>query len=232
MQVRLVLMSPLYIIRNVIENELVLSNPDYRATVLGSLNVIMDEMSKNFSKSSLCHTAACPRLPSAILLAVGGWSGVSPTNIIEAFDPRNDLWTRVPYPHDSPRAYHGAVLLEGSLYCVGGFDGIERFSAVHRLDLRTNTWHELSPMHTSRCFVSVTVMDGCIYAMGGYDGHTRLTTAERYDPRSNQWTLIAPMHERRSDASCATLHGRVGEITQIIQALLPRNIKWMFKPCF
>lgn len=212
MQVRLALMRPQYIIHNVIKNKLVLSNPEYRATVFGTFK---DQMCMNSSKSLLCQHVVRPRLPSSILFAVGGWTG-SHTNIIEAFDPRNDLWMRVAYPEDTPRANHGTVLLEESVYCVGGSDGVEVLSSVRRLALRTHTWHEVSPMHSRRCSVSVTVMDGCIYAMGGYDGHSILKTAERYDPRTNQWTLIAPMLEQRSDASCATLHSRVGEVNQII----------------
>ncbi|XP_017273103.2 kelch-like protein 10 [Kryptolebias marmoratus] len=207
--VRLALISPKYIIKNVIENEFVKSSPEYRATVLETLNLIVDHMSKNFSKSLLCHSFARPRLPSSILLAVGGWTDGSPTNIIEAYDPRTDLWIRMDYPEHIRRAYHGAVFLNKSVYCVGGFDSVERFSTVHRFDLATHTWHEVSPMHSSRCFVSVTVMDEYIYAMGGYNGHSRLETAERYEPRSNQWTLIASMHEQRSDASSATLQNRV-----------------------
>ena len=33
-----------------------------------------------------------PRLPFEVLLAIGGWSGGSPTNAIEAYDPRAEEW--------------------------------------------------------------------------------------------------------------------------------------------
>uniref|UniRef100_A0AAZ1XHW6 Uncharacterized protein n=1 Tax=Oreochromis aureus TaxID=47969 RepID=A0AAZ1XHW6_OREAU len=77
-------------------------------------------------------------------------------------------------------------------------------------DLTTHTWQELAPMHSYRCYVSVTAMDGYIYAMGGFDGYSRLNSVERYQPSTNQWTLIASMHQQRSDASCTTLHHKVG----------------------
>lgn len=215
MQVRVAWMSPKYIINNVIENKFVKSSPEYQTTILKMLKLVVDHMFKSFSKSLLCHSSARPRLPSVILLAVGGWTDGSSTNLIEAYNPRTDLWVRVAYPEPTPRAYHGVVFLNKSLYCVGGYDSIQQFSTVHKFDLTTHTWHEVSPMNSSRCFVSVTVMDGYIYAMGGFDGHIRLESAERYDPRRNQWTLIAPMHEQRSDASSAALH-KVGDISQII----------------
>jgi len=210
MQVRLALMSPDYKIDNLFDNEVVKSNQECRMIVLKILEPFLDHMTRSYYKSITCQPLAPPRLPPALLLAVGGWSNGSPTNFIEAYDVRIDCWVNIAYTEQTPRAYHGAVFLDGSVYCVGGFDGVKQFSSVHRLELGTHTWQEVSPMHSSRCFVSVTVMDGYIYALGGYNGHERLQTAERYEPRSNQWTLIASMHEQRSDASCTTLHGRVG----------------------
>ncbi|KAM4562511.1 kelch-like protein 10 [Odontesthes bonariensis] len=207
--VRLALMSPDYITDNVVDNEVVKSNQECRMIVLKILEPFLDHMTSSYHKSTACRPLVPPRLPPALLLAIGGWSNGSPTNFIEAYDVRIDSWVNVAHTEQTPRAYHGAVFLDGSVYCVGGFDGVKQFSSVHRLELGTHTWQEVSPMHSSRCFVSVTVLDGYIYALGGYNGHERLQTAERYEPRSNQWTLIAPMHEHRSDASCTTLHGRV-----------------------
>ncbi|KAM9751957.1 kelch-like protein 10 [Menidia menidia] len=201
--VRLTLMSPEYIIDNLAEEEIVKSSQECRLIILKTLDPLLEHMP--FTSKPLVP----PRLPPNLLLALGGWSNGGPTNLIEAYDARIDRWVNVDYKEKFPRAYHGTVFLNGSVYCVGGFDGVKQFSSVHRLELTTHTWQEVSPMHSSRCFVSITVMDGYIYALGGYNGHERLETAERYDPRSNQWTLIASMHEQRSDASCTNLHGRV-----------------------
>uniref|UniRef100_A0A8C6PSE9 Kelch like family member 10 n=1 Tax=Nothobranchius furzeri TaxID=105023 RepID=A0A8C6PSE9_NOTFU len=207
--VRLALLDPRYILENVIENELVKIHPEFRGTALKTLSHILDLMTKTFSRSLLYNSLARLRLPPTILLAVGGWTDGSPTGVIESYNPNYDLWVKIPFSEETSRTYHGVVLFNGSLYFIGGFDGLERLSSVNRFDLSTCTWHEASPMHSRRCFISVTVMDGYIYAMGGHDGHTRLETAERYEPRTNQWSLIAPMHEKRSDAGCATLNGKV-----------------------
>ena len=150
-----------------------------------------------------------PRLPHNILLAIGGWSGGSPTNAIEAYDTKADRWVKVAQ-NDNSRAYHGAVYLDGFVYCIGGFDSVDYFNDVRKFNPITRTWHQVAPMHSRRCYVSVAVLDGYIYAMGGFDGCSRVNSVERYDPETNQWTLIAPMHMRRSDASAATLNGQVG----------------------
>ncbi|XP_067447850.1 kelch-like protein 10 [Thunnus thynnus] len=207
--VRLALMSPAYITDNVSNNEVVKASEECRPILLKTMQAMLDLRTKIFSDSVFFNPLARPRLPPAILLAIGGWSGGNPTNGIEAYDVRADRWVNVTNNEEGPRAYHGAAFLNGSVYCVGGFDSVEQFSNVHKFDLSMQTWQEVAPMHSSRCYVSVTVMDGCIYAMGGFDGHDRLETAERYQPNTNQWTVIAPMHEKRSDASCTTLHNKV-----------------------
>lgn len=35
---------------------------------------------------------ARPRIPHEILFAIGGWSGGSPTNVMETYDTRADRW--------------------------------------------------------------------------------------------------------------------------------------------
>ncbi|XP_074487542.1 kelch-like protein 10 [Sebastes fasciatus] len=200
--VRLALMSPGYLKGCVSNNELARASEECRLILNRTLQAMLDQQTKRFSG------LVRPRLPTAILFAVGGWSGRSPTNAIEAYDVRADRWVNVTNNAEAPRAYHGLVFLDGSVYCVGGFDRVE-LNSVHRFDLGTHTWHEVSQMHVSRCYVSVTVLDGCIYALGGYDGREQLRTAERYQPGINQWTFIATMHEQRSGASCTTLHGKV-----------------------
>ncbi|KAM6924894.1 kelch-like protein 10 [Xenentodon cancila] len=205
--VRLALMRHVSL-TDITENVL-MSSPECRDIVLQTRELILGRM-KNISNNSIVFKSLTrPRVPPAILLCIGGWTNGNPTNIIEAYDARTDCWANIACSQRTPRAYHGSVFLNGSVYCVGGFDGVMQFSSVHRLDLFTHTWQEMSPMHFSRCFVSVTVLDGHIYALGGYNGHIRLQTAECYEPSRNQWTLIASMHEERSDACCATFHGKV-----------------------
>ncbi|KAF7229464.1 kelch-like protein 10 [Nothobranchius furzeri] len=150
-----------------------------------------------------------PRLPPAILLATGGWSGGDPTNAIEAYDVRAERWSTVENTMERPRAYHGSVFLGGFVYCVGGFDRVEYFNSVRRFNPITHTWMAVSPMYYRRCYVSVSALNGLIYAMGGFNGQTRHDTAEYYCPETNQWHLIASMHERRSDASCTAFQGKI-----------------------
>ncbi|XP_054462486.1 kelch-like protein 10 [Anoplopoma fimbria] len=233
-KVRLALMSMDYMRSNVMSNELVNKNTECQPMVKEAIETISRIMRNRPSVSYLCNPLARPRLPNAVLLAIGGWSGGDPTNGIEAYDIRADYWINVTNNHERPRAYHGTAFLNGNVYCVGGFDRAEHFNSVRRFELSTHTWHEVASMYYRRCYVSVTVLDKCIYAMGGYDGHARLSSAERYRPETNQWSLIAPMHEHRSDASSTTLHNMVyvcggfngNECLQTAECYSPETNQW------
>ncbi|NWR63369.1 KLH10 protein, partial [Bucorvus abyssinicus] len=159
--------------------------------------------------SAFANPLSRPRLPSAILFAIGGWSGENATNAMETYDVRTDQWVDVTCEQEAPLAYHGTAYLRGFIYVIGGFDGMRSCSSVKRFDPLQRTWQEVAPMHSQRYYVSVAILDDHIYAMGGFDQHRRLNTAERYEPERNQWTRIASMQEQRSDASATSLQGKV-----------------------
>ncbi|KAJ8347362.1 hypothetical protein SKAU_G00287630 [Synaphobranchus kaupii] len=207
-KVRMALMNADYFMNNMKTNSLVKDNKDCKPIIISTLRDMCSRRKTNFIGTG-CYSNLCrPRLPYAVLLAIGGWSGNRPTNVIESYDTQANCWVTVAQT-ESPRAYHGTIYLNGFLYCLGGYDAVEFFSAVCKFDPVTRTWHNVAPMHSRRCYVSVAVLHGCIYAMGGFDGYTRLSSAERYEPTTNQWSLISPMNEHRSDASAATLDGKV-----------------------
>ncbi|NWT42834.1 KLH10 protein, partial [Chroicocephalus maculipennis] len=208
-KVRLALMHADYFMNNVKTHQYVQDNEECKALIIKALTEMYNLDMYGQSFSDFTHLLTRPRLPCAVLFAVGGWSGGSPTNAIETYDSRADQWVNVTCEQESPLAYHGTAYFNGFVYVIGGFDSMDYFSSVKRFDPLSKTWQQVAPMHSRRCYVSVAVLNDFLYAMGGFDGQTRLNTAERYQPETNQWTLIAPMHERRSDASATTLHEKV-----------------------
>uniref|UniRef100_A0A8C9TRR6 Kelch like family member 10 n=1 Tax=Scleropages formosus TaxID=113540 RepID=A0A8C9TRR6_SCLFO len=208
-KVRLALMDTNYFMNNVKNNEMVKHSEECKPIIINTLKSIYHLTTNETRGSDFQNPLTRPRLPYSVLLAIGGWSGSSPTNGIEAYDGLTDHWLNVTVEEESPRAYHGAAYLDGFVYCIGGFDGEEYFSSVRKLNPVTRTWHQAAPMHSRRCYVSVAVLEGLLYAMGGFDGYVRLDSAEQYDPEANQWTVVSSMHERRSDASATTLRGKV-----------------------
>ena len=46
---------------------------------------------------------------------------------------------------DIPRAYHGVAYVNGYIYVIGGFDGVNYFNTVRRMDVRTFDWIQVKP---------------------------------------------------------------------------------------
>ncbi|XP_035255267.1 kelch-like protein 10 [Anguilla anguilla] len=208
-KVRMSFLDPNYFLHNVMENSVVKESRECRDLLTKTKRFLQNRLVTRLFSSLISAQPCPPRLPHAVLLAVGGWSERSPSSALESYDVRANQWVSVAQDQERPRAYHGAACLGGSVYCVGGRDEEEFFSSVRRFDTATLTWHEAAPMHLRRCYVSVAVLGGRVYAMGGFDGHVGHSSAERYQPEANQWSYIQPMHEQRSDASAAALHGKV-----------------------
>ena len=62
---------------------------------------------------------AKPRVPYEILFVIGGWSGGSPTNMVETYDTRADRWVVCETPDSGVMV--GAVFLvvdRANPYCV------------------------------------------------------------------------------------------------------------------
>ncbi|KAG9350114.1 hypothetical protein JZ751_026467, partial [Albula glossodonta] len=208
-KVRMALMNIDYFMNNVKKNSLIKDSDECKPIIIKALTAMYDLDMNRSSSSLLCNPLARQRLPHTILLSIGGCSSNGPSNAIEAYDPRADCWVDVTQVNGPKLAYHGTANLNGFIYCVGGYDNVDYISSVYKFNPVTRIWHQVAPMHSRRCYVSVTVLDGLIYAMGGFDGYIRHNSAERYEPERNQWNLIPPMHMQRSDASATTLHGKV-----------------------
>ncbi|XP_045168944.2 kelch-like protein 10 [Mercenaria mercenaria] len=207
--IRLGLLSTQYFVEKVKPHPYVKESENCKPIIIETLKFLYDLDMDGKEEIDPVNQLARPRVPHEILFVVGGWSGGSPTNIVETYDTRADKWIICEAMDTGPRAYHGTACLGNVIYIIGGFDGMEYFNSVRCFDPVSKTWAEVAPMNAKRCYVSTATLDGLIYAMGGYDGHNRQNTAERYFPQNNQWSLIQPMTHQRSDASATSLSGRI-----------------------
>ncbi|XP_061079311.1 kelch-like protein 10 [Conger conger] len=208
-KVRMSFLDPDYFRHNVMENPVVKESKECRDLLMKTRRFLQNRLVTRLFSSFTSTQHFLPRLPHAVLLAVGGWSEHGYVAALESYDVRANCWVGVPQDREEPRVYHGAAYLGGFVYCVGGRGEDQFFSSVRRMDVATLEWREAAPMHQRRAYVSVAVLGGRLYAMGGFDGHVGHSTAERYEPETNQWSYIQPMNEQRRDASAATLHGKV-----------------------
>lgn len=89
--VRLGLLSIQYFSEKVKSHPYVKESDLCKPIVIETLKFLYDlDMSEN--DVDLTNPLALPRIPHEVLFVIGGWSGGSPTNVIETYDPRADKW--------------------------------------------------------------------------------------------------------------------------------------------
>ncbi|KAL4001457.1 CD84 antigen [Sarotherodon galilaeus] len=193
-KVRLALINPHYIMGILSGHEIVNRSKECRKILIRTVETMFD---LKVSDHMLCNPLARPRLPSSIILAVGGCSKDSLINSIEAYNISANRWVNIPNVSEVLQAYQGVAFVDGQ-------------------------GSRVAPMHACWSYVSVTTMDRYIYAMGGFDGTNQLTAiASMHKRRSDascttlhhkvadQWTLIRRMGSRCSGLRVITFAGHV-----------------------
>ncbi len=72
-----------------------------RPLIIETLKFLYDLDIDETKELDLSHPLARPRIPHDILFVIGGWSGGSPTNVIETYDTRADRWVLCESPDKS-----------------------------------------------------------------------------------------------------------------------------------
>ena len=82
----------------------------------------------------------------------------------------------------APRNSHGAAVIDGKLYVVGGAaksGDLKLDTLVY--DPATDRWHALPPLPTPRRDLSVVAVGKTLYAIGGFDNKTLKGAIEALD---------------------------------------------------
>lgn len=157
------------------------------------------------------------------IFTIGGLSrsaaGVGVTNIIEEYDPDNNIWsTMAPMP--TARCNVTAVSLNGKLYVLGGdlySDGL--MTTVEVYDPIANIWTNCAEMPTLRSGFVAAAANNRIYLIGGYrSGWGEVSLVEEYDPVTDNWDTKTPMPAPRAQAVCGIIDEKIyvfGGITNV-----------------
>ncbi len=140
------------------------------------------------------------------------YSNISPffneTNINEAYDPANDIWTtKTPIP-TSVQGYASAVE-DGKIYLMGG--SLESLSlentvitdATQVYDAQNESWSLAASMPKANTYGAAAATEGfmapaSIYCVGGYSGGEFSSQVQAYDWMNNSWSLVESMPTARA----------------------------------
>lgn len=137
----------------------------------------------------------------------------------EVYDTRTNTWSAA-RPMLTARNHHGAALIDGKIYVVGG-----RIGSTFIIGLSTNistnevydpakdTWASVLGMPSARSGVGVAVLKGRMHVLGGEAYLNDLVgtyrTHEAYDPKTNSWERLEPMPTPRHGLAVGEIGGKM-----------------------
>ena len=139
----------------------------------------------------------------------GGHSDVHGGSILP--DVLRWIWSSPQEERPLPRMYHGAAVVNGKIYVMGGAGADNKpVASVQVYDPATGAWASRADMPTPRALFGASAVGGTIYTVGGtIRGLDRLAVVEAYDTATNTWTRRADMPTPRNALSTAVVNGKV-----------------------
>lgn len=101
-------------------------------------------------------------------------------------------WTAMT-PMNERRANFSSVVLDGTIYALGG-KCKDFLNSCERYDSQRNVWETIASMNIARNKASTAIYNSCIYIAGGMNEKWYVKrSVERYDPKSNTWSIVSEM---------------------------------------
>ena len=112
------------------------------------------------------------------------------------YNVANDKWDVIA-PLKTARYRHATIVLNGTIYVIGGEDCIGMScNTVEVYNHMSNTWSFIEGLHEARVGPAADAHRGRLYVAGGMmdvDEKLTLNTMEVYNPRTRSWTFRYPL---------------------------------------
>lgn len=181
--------------------------------------------------------AATVSLNNIIYTTGGAQAGC--TKAVEAYDPLNGSWS-TKANMGTPRQGHGAAVVNGKIYVLGGLDGTKYLDSVEEYDTAAATpaWSPKTVMPTPRAGFATAVVDNKIYVIGGHNNDVQyLDTIDVFDPVNSTWAAISiKMPTPRTGCQAGVIDGKIyviggynGDYLKTVEVYDPVTNSWSTK---
>jgi N-acetylneuraminic acid mutarotase len=133
-------------------------------------------------------------------------------------------------PMHAARSGLGVAVVNGKIYAIGGFIGIEVVTGINEeYDPETDIWTTKAAMPTPRAYFAITAYKNKIYCIGGAGG-----VNEVYDPATDTWENKTAMPTPQSFMDANVVNGKIyvigGDFNKTInQVYDPATDSWTTK---
>ena len=160
------------------------------------------------------HTNFQLALLGSMLYAFGGRDDyINTTNKMysrDLSDPSSQ-WTARADMKQSRRRFC-SVVLNDTIYVLGGMDNKQPLRSCERYDSQLNEWSTVADMNSGRVYASAAVINRCIYVAGGGNKGGILKSVCKYCPETNTWKEVKQMTTQRYSFALTPFAGRLWAI--------------------
>ena len=145
-------------------------------------NLWHDVPSLNISRTGMCAVA-----DQNCLYAIGGYATNAISDIVEAFDPGRNSWSRIASTIYRRMFACGAVV-KSKVFVFGGFGGQESDATVMEVyDPAANAWSSIQWMSAPKYIYNCVSFKGKIFVLGMKQGRSKKSSLNAYDVDENEW---------------------------------------------
>lgn len=197
--VRLPLIGPFYLVENISNESLVKNNFKCRDLLDEAIYYhLLPEKRPNYKTFNL--KPRCCNDSFGLLYCIGGISSSGlfkfdrllnkepnikifiinlggSVSVVEVYDCVNDKW-RFAETMNLNRSRVAVAVLNGRLYTIGGYNGLERLATVEYFEPSSKRWQKVCPISKPRSALGLAVLNNRLYVCGGYDGFASCDTVE------------------------------------------------------
>ena len=104
-----------------------------------------------------------------------------------------------------------AVVLNGLIYVIGGFQGVSNLptAEVRTYDPTTKRWAVGAPLPRPRGGHAAVLLDGKIHVFGGGNSSSTISDHSVFDPVANSWTAAAPLPRAEGSPAAVVYRNRI-----------------------
>ena len=146
------------------------------------------------------------------IYALAGSGPAGPVAAVERYDGRKwvDETTLAGDGLNAP----AAVVLNGLIYVIGGFQGVSNLptAEVRTYDPTTGRWADGAPLPRPRGGLAAVVLDGKIHVFGGGNSNSTIADQSVFDPVADSWTAAAPLPRAEGSPAAVVYRNRIYSI--------------------
>lgn len=159
---------------------------------------------------TVCLIGGYDELKKQVRHTVHCWNPLAMEIDLSGNNKSSSGWVALP-PMIKGRFRPGAVVMDGKMFVVGGYDPTthEFLPSMEVFDDVTQKWYMGASLNVSRAAFKLVELEGKLYAIGGWQRHKYINSVEEYSILQNQWIPKASLKTPRARFGAVTKDGNI-----------------------